>query len=180
MGFLVAASASEAAVEYLYWQVEQKPGGAVEFDHAQLAVYKLNGESGEQERVVTADYPYGVYLGSKDNPSDFEYWEDSDDSRLTLPGRATAGIVDDWQGAAYSFQLELYNENWDLVGRGMLVSYEELRHAIFEGGSAGALHTWNAVGPAPVPEPTGGTLVLLGFALLGLRRKRFKSFDAMT
>ena len=59
--------------------------------------------------------------------------------------------------------------------------YEELKHAIFEeSGSAGAGHTWNAVGPAPVPEPTGGTLALLGLALLGLKRKRFKTVDTMT
>lgn len=187
---LVSAFVSKADIEYLYWKVYQcdlPSEKQVDFKYAQLAVYKdgtrltdaSTGEDVYMDVVVPGEkwnpgasaYPYGTLLGAE-----------KDASGLAGIEQRCAVILSDWQDAAYSFQLELYNEDWSQAGPDqIIVSYEELKHAIFEeSGSAGAGHTWNAVGPAPVPEPTGGTLALLGLALLGLKRKRFKTVDAMT
>ena len=88
---------------------------------------------------------------------------------------AESTVLEKWQGAAYSFQLELWNEDEDgfyVAATGPAVSYEALsKTAIADYGDA-TPYQWMALGPAPVPEPTGGVLVLLGAALLGLRRKK--------
>ena len=194
IGLLLLGLFAKAEVKYLYWTVNHdEVSEKTEFAFAQLAVLKdgvqligIDPEDGSEVPVYmdlvgegqpwtpeSSQYPYGgaaLVGGTFDDPV-----------TGTKIDRQTAVILDEWQGAAYSFQLELYNSEFEKVGPDQVaVSYEELVGAIFEGGSSGADHTWNAIGPAPVPEPTGGTLVLLGFALLGLRRKRFKSFDAMT
>lgn len=107
--------------------------------------------------------------------------EDLDDWRQPTIGTnyqlfdAESTVLEKWQGAAYSFQLELWNEDEDgfyVAATGPAVSYEALsKTAIADYGDA-TPYQWMALGPAPVPEPTGGVLVLLGAALLGLRRKK--------
>lgn len=55
----------------------------------------------------------------------------------------------------------------DLVAASALVSSPLVNHTAYN--VAGAGLTWN---PAPVPEPTSGLLLLVGGALLALRRRR--------
>lgn len=69
------------------------------------------------------------------------------------------------------FYLELWMFNDDdtrtLIGASDLVSWSALNKLASQDGGGG---TW--VPPLSVPEPTSGLLLLVGGALLGLRRKR--------
>ena len=157
-----------ADVEYLNWMVDQSEVETpTEFAYAVLAVL---GESGKVGYVMSPGDLTGIQAAAADT-SGFN----------TTGEKLTGAILEDWQGAAYSFQLELYNSAWQKIdySSAPVVTYESLVYARFPGGDIGT-HTWNAVGPAPVPEPTGGTLALLGLALLGLRRKRFGMSEAAT
>lgn len=169
-----------AEVEYLYWTIDQSGVQADQqhsFSYAQLAVLTDDGAGGWKR--VQGDYG-DVYLGSAANPfgEDVQV-ADGTGKGLSGVGYATAAILEPWQGVSYAFQLELFNESWDSTYTGLVVSYEDLVYARFPEGYVG-VHTWNAIGPAPIPEPTGGTLALLGLALLGLRRKRFGMSEAAT
>lgn len=72
-----------------------------------------------------------------------------------------------------SYYLELFNESDQSLWKGYTFTYAELQQM-------GALRSVDASGPfkgspvdmAGVPEPTSGLMMLLGFALLGLKRKR--------
>ena len=180
LAFALLATVASADLEYFYWMVDQSVlPEAHEFSYAQLAVLKDDG-SGEWTRVTVGDAD--VYMGSQVAPYTEDVQFAGADGLSLARSFATAAVLDDWQdtsSTAYAFQLELFNADWDSVYTGLVVSYEDLVYARFSGGDIG-VHTWNAVAGAPIPEPTGGTLALLGLALLGLRRKRFKSVDAMT
>lgn len=158
-----------ADVEYLNWMVDQSEAESqTPFSYAVLAVL---GEDGKEVGYVMSP---GDITGTQVAAADAT-------GINTTGEKLTGAILEEWQGAAYSFQLELYNSDWQKIdySSAPVVTYESLVYARFPGGDVGT-HTWNAIGPAPVPEPTGGTLALLGLAFLGLRRKRFGMSEAAT
>ena len=82
------------------------------------------------------------------------------------------------QNAAYYFYVELYNEN-ECVAHSDLVNYSSASLATYVAASQNA-SDWvgvNSYGYNPsnytsVPEPSSGLMLLVGAALLSLRRKR--------
>ena len=159
LALALLASVASADVEYLNWMVDQSEvKSPTAFSYAVLAVL---GEDGKVGYVMDPGDLTGIQAAM------------ADETGISTYGSKVSGaILESWQGAAYSFQLELYNESFEKIDyTGLVVSYEDLVHARFPGGDVGT-HTWNAIGPAPVPEPTGGMLILFGLAALGLRRRR--------
>ena len=153
------ASVASADVEYLNWMVDQSDVETpTEFAYAVLVVLDENVKVGyvmDPARLGNVQAAAADAMGIN-----------------TTGDKMVGAILEKWQGPAYSFQLELYNESFEKIDyTGLIVSYEDLVHARFPGGDVGT-HTWNAIGPAPVPEPTGGMLILFGLAALGLRRRR--------
>jgi len=70
-----------------------------------------------------------------------------------------------------SFVIELYDNNWDVVAWSDWMNFSDLGKYI--GGAALKPADTLEVGHfSTIPEPTGGLLMLLGLAVLGLKRKR--------
>ena len=71
-----------------------------------------------------------------------------------------------------SFYIELYNENSSVVGVSQSAAYADLveKFVYSDMGTAGVGSPYHFT--AAIPEPSGGLLVLIGFGLMALRRKR--------
>ena len=150
--FLTVASASAGT---LYWQVQNDD---VEFDEAWLMVKDSEGNTTELQGVAAQS-----------------------DKHSTAPTQTT---VNDYENSQYTFFVELGNystgsedKNW-VVATGPDMPYDDLASNgyIATGLDAGTMPLGGGinmgVGAAAVPEPTSGLLLLIGGAMLALRRRR--------
>lgn len=162
--FAVAAMAGLAQADVLYWMVGGTQMDLESWDSAKLYANKTG-------------YNYGGELVASISRGDLEFLD-----------TVTSSKVD---GAGYSFYLELF-KGTDSVGKSYLssvamgdssnqgaVSWADLVKAgavvsdIMEAGTATPYAGFAKFTTADVvPEPTSGLLVLLGMAVLGLKRKR--------
>ena len=69
-----------------------------------------------------------------------------------------------------SFVIELWNDS-SFVAQSTAISYETARAYIQSGNSMSFANPWVGTGYA-IPEPNSGLLMLIGCAMLGLRRRR--------
>ena len=142
----VLAMAGAVQANALYWMVDTTaPDAAYKgaFDSAGLYVVKAGGD-------VFLD---GIEAGAVPTLSD----------------------LNGYGSAEYSFYVELYNAAGDSVYKTQAVSYNSLL-------SSGYIATGGVLTPtvlasggfngAAVPEPTSGVLLLIGGAMLALRRRR--------
>lgn len=171
VGFL--AWTSQAA--YLYWQVDSEDLHGIQADYA--SVWAVTGyKSGNKddpgnwtksEELLLADQKTGL---------------DISDSTLADVGGGTAVIRMDQVGdpSAYSYFIELYKYNesaqeWEVVGHSQVTSYSDLKQSQFvDTGfdlNIPPVAVWHG-GAYAVPEPTSSLLMILGFGLLTLKRKR--------
>lgn len=149
------AAATSLRADFLYWMIDSNQN-QYEFDYARI-------------RVNDTDR----YLNIVDS-SDPSLTMDAELSDATR--RGTDKSVADLSGFSEgsSFLLELYQfgtgDADQMVGRSAAVSYEALASYIYA--SAADQHAGSPFsGWQTVPEPTGGLLVIMGAALLGLKRK---------
>lgn len=114
---------------------------------------------------VGGDYSYAVLSGTG---GDIEFRVASDSS-----GAIAAAFTPDAITEGGSYYLELFNESDQSLWKGYTFTYAELQQmgALLPVGASGPF-TGSPVDMAGVPEPTSGLMMLLGFALLGLKRKR--------
>ncbi len=81
----------------------------------------------------------------------------------------------------YSFIVELGNidssDNWTTVATSAAATYSSLDNYIHQtfDMSPSSMAVWTPTQFSSVPEPSGGLLTALGFALLALRRRRFST-----
>lgn len=148
----------------------------------------LKWQVGSAENEVTIDYAYAQtiqnsvdsYTGGKAMNNvigEFEtvevYKEDFADAKsydmsvgAVLP---STGATDKY------FFIELYNASGDVVGQSSIAKGSDLTQFMSASSMASdmsAVNAWSGGTFRAVPEPTSGLLVLLGAAVLGLRRKK--------
>ena len=160
--FAAALALSACAnADYLYWMVSQNSSSEdpVAFMYARIAV-SGNG-------VAT-----GTYLSDGSGNSMFlwsGYPEDGTTGYNTL-----AGYVDlaAYGADGYSFAVELYNATHEVVGVGNVETYNNLKKFVYGDMQHTGIDPWVVRSLQAVPEPTSGMLILVGTALLALRRRK--------
>ena len=162
--FKVAAVAFASLVavtvkaEALYWQVDQ----GVTYPEFEYAILKVTGgELGSNSQRLAGASAEGTA------PNQYVSVQNTD--------------ISDYASDAYSFFVELANYNndsWETVKAGIPVSYTALQSGgyvatSFQEGLNIAQSGGYNMGQS-VPEPTSGLLLLMGGAMLALRRRRQK------
>lgn len=152
--FVVLAVASIAAnAGYLYWQAP------------------TTSQAG-----ITGSYNYATLWTSTDNGSSYNAISDVSGSTLYFDA-TTANDTD--VGNATHFYIELVNYesgtgSFNVVGKSDAETYSNLS-ASYHSNLATDLSrmtAWVGSNYQAVPEPTSGLLMLMGFAMLGLKRKK--------
>lgn len=167
---LILSFGFAAQAEYLFWQLSDtaKDGtGKSIGDFSYAAIFaetpttqlKLADETG-----ASTDYTYATVDKS-------------------APQQIVINLDQLGDPSCYSFYIEYfnYNDGWNSVGTSGKQTYDQLAQngAIYTGSAMEAitdiagLKMWTGSSyAAATPEPTGGLLVMLGMALIGLKRKR--------
>ena len=157
----MAALPSLADVEALYWQVTSDMNPTpIEFQAAAMVA-----EDGSGNKTYLTDANNNVWQAANSDKSTTE---------------AIASIWSDTYASGYTFYIELMNNdngNWYTAGTidngGSNYSYADISANIFSSSSMSmSLATPLTSGTAHIPEPTSGLLMLVGGALLALRRRR--------
>lgn len=153
----VAVPSVHADVEALYWQV--------------------TGENNPDPISFTA-----AAFAAK-NGGTTEYLKDSlgnEWQAANADGATTASIASLWDdkysGEGWSFYIELQNWDgaaWTTVGTIGDYTYDQIKdHIVSSSSMSMSMVTPLTSGTAHIPEPTSGLLMLVGGALLALRRRR--------
>ena len=147
--FGIIASAMCAKASYLYWTVAETTDGVSSYNGAILYATTTGTNSG------------GTALDS-----------------IVTPGATTTSLAG-YEGAEYSYYIEYVNyaadySSYNSVATGNAFTYDQLSGARFNDALSAAQMTavWTGSAVVPTPEPTSGLLLLMGFAMLGLKRKK--------
>lgn len=145
--------------DVLFWFVGND---APEFCYAKMLVGVYDNGAIAGEYVLNLGYDWSDEYVYDERPA----WE---------PSVQAAVIGDDYAGL--SFVVELYNDGDELTYKSNAYHLSELTAYIVRQNDFGA--AWRHIEPLsvinfsePVPEPTSGLLVLIGAAMLALRRGR--------
>ena len=158
--FLVIVSISLATIavkaEYLNWQV----GSSMTIGNNTYT----SGSSVDQYNAVR------LYATKDDSPT-YYY------SIYDAPGTYSTPLASEWTtDATYYIELLNYSDSssYNTVARTAGTTYAELSGALSNGALSAQAMTaiWTGAAVVTTPEPTSGLLLLMGFAMLGLKRKK--------
>lgn len=155
---MALALGAQAASSYLYWMLEEPT--SMSFVYARVLGVTDSGETG----YLTIAEPGGG--------ESTQLWNvTAPDSGTALGGTYYTLIPADanWK----NFYIELYNWENAVVGVSQSAKYADLVEKFIYSnmGTAGVNAPYMFT--AAIPEPSGGLLMLFGFGLMALRRKRF-------
>lgn len=165
---LFVSCAARGDVQALYWQIDSR--NEIEFDYAVLYAVDTTAGEGATPIALPNNGEGGFAYMSQNGGLSTAVLDTELESLLALGEK---------NPSAYSFYIELVQ--WDAVNevgivRGVseVASYVNLtqNNHILGGGLTipGNLVVWKPA--TAVPEPTGGSLLLVGLAMLALRRSR--------
>lgn len=172
----IALTACAGMADIMYWQVsdavfDTPAGGEANFAYATVrtgggeATDTIGNES-EYYKLYTVDAD-----GHAHESQYYQFLADPNDSNSTV---GDASFFGTFGSDVTQFLFELWDSEGNLVGYANK-SLSDIEYCISHvGGSvipSGDYHAFELKGV--VPEPTSGLLMLLGFAGLALRRKRF-------
>lgn len=193
---LTVGVSSAGENDVLYWMVDGSTALQTE-DGEMTTVQAFLGESAGSSfaarvRVTGGDITGDTFLQLYDDDGDAYEGDLGVDFGKTDAGYWGAGVPDgnrspsgDYSAGTpeYSFIVEIGNVVWDTTGEdgtwttvatSSAATYSSLASFIIPLGDIkpSGMVAWNPTQFQAVPEPSGGILVLLGAALLALRRKR--------
>ena len=160
------ASTVASADSFLYWMVDS---GQQSYDYARI--YAKEGDSTTYLNIYDGGFDY-AYEDAGSGISSVSL-ETVNDARANGQGfyAALAGI----NPSDATFIIELYNDSNQFLSQTSM-SGSELAAYVYSGGTSAprAVGPWASSSYA-IPEPSSGMLMLVGFAMLGLRRRRQKN-----
>ena len=157
---IAAAWFASADVQALYWQVTPETNvNNVDFTAAALGYDDGAGNTGY--------LPNGSSSGNE--------WIAGNNGSTELSAAILGDASADYSGWSFFIELQNYDaENgWYTSGRSDTYTYNQISSSSFSTSSSLSTVSPTAWAPSvPVPEPTSGLLMLVGGALLALRRRR--------
>lgn len=171
----LATLSARADVEVLWWQVGD-PLDEGSLSDVQITTFHEGVKSAADLGVSEAR----IRVAGTDEYLMMMPIDGSADPALPVPADWYASVVSPYASAEYSFAIELGNWDWQtgtwtMIATSDAVSYTTLKTAghiaEWDGTDPSAPAVWNPTSYV-IPEPSGGMLMLVGFALLALRRRR--------
>ena len=167
---IISAAGAFASDSYLYWMINNTTSDAGKFDYAYVRIRDAN-------TTPEADSYLTIYDGAFEDP--YEVGGESGVSKTYIEKAATrqsgfyASLANISDLSSASFIVELYNDEGKFLAQSFNNgSYSTVNGYIYSGGiSVPPSVAWTA-GTFALPEPSSGLLMLVGFAMLGLRRRR--------
>ena len=163
----VLSSAVASADSYLYWMVDTSDT----YNYARISAIPSGGGSQTYLNIYDGAFEdayndASVSPGGSVSKSTVDTFKTDGDAFY-----AALGSVDP---AASTFIIELYNESGKFISQSTL-SGSSIAQYIYKGGTSVPLTAaWSASSFA-IPEPSSGLLMLVGCAVLGLRRRKQKN-----
>lgn len=164
-----------AFADFLYWQIPEGSG-----DFSTAALYAIKGDKTDQ-KLSDSDAASAIWLDERTANGVSMIGEGENKVPNGVGSAATGPFTTDISGygSGYSFFVELltYNSNTDSWGTNRLLaySYDRLMDAGYIDAGAGLKPVAGGstnFSMTHVPEPSSGLLMLLGGALMALRRRR--------
>lgn len=158
---LVLSLGLSAQADYMLWCVDETPSdAAVSFAYARVVVQGEGVTEGTYLTVAGTDGLTEVVASS-----------------FPENGYSTEQVysnLGDYNSAGYSFAVELYGLEDEMVGKSAYVSYADMlsNFAVYSNMSQTGVTPYVYGAFTATPEPTSGLLMLLGLGMLALRRKR--------
>lgn len=164
--FAVLAACASLRAGTLYWCVDSSDGGSETFKSAYAAVK----EKAADGRLFINGYQDDKYLGRIELTL-----SDGVISAAGIGGGSLHFTVDD--SASSAFRWEIMAEATSYFTYGTITYNDLLAANAITTGASNLYRSYNVAGmaswsPVSVPEPTSGLLLLVGGALLALRRRR--------
>lgn len=172
LALVCAAMLVSAEDAFLYWMVDVGDKTDYNFNYATIKAKGSDGTTSDYLSLYGPDSSDSV--GKKLYASNYGVDEKYDPGSTTGSG-AFAGVGG--YGVGSKFLIELWTDGASADAAANRVAYgwfdyADIMNSIFSAGNLSGASLFTVGSTQLIPEPTGGLLTLLGFAVLALRRKQ--------